>query len=87
MAPTKRCATWCARDGTAEARTLAAKVADAWIAFARTGNPNHAGLPAWPAFDAARGPMMVFDNTCDVQDDYDRRARQVFVALTAARPR
>ncbi len=76
---TDRCAAM--TGGTAEARALAAKVADAWIAFARTGNPNHAGLPAWPAFEAARGPMMVFDNTCEVQDDYDRRARQVFAGV------
>jgi len=25
----------------------------AWAAFARTGNPNHADLPTWPAFDAS----------------------------------
>ncbi len=30
--------------GTAEARVLSAKLSDAWIAFARTGNPNHPGL-------------------------------------------
>ena len=75
---TDRCAAM--TGGTTEARTLAAKVADAWIAFARTGDPNHPGLPTWPAFDAARGPMMVFDNACEVQNDPDRRARQVFTA-------
>ena len=29
--------------GTAEARELAGRMSDAWIAFARTGNPGHAG--------------------------------------------
>ena len=53
-------------------------MSDAWIAFARTGNPNHEGLPAWPRFDAARGALMVFDNTCEAKSDYDRAARQVF---------
>jgi len=28
-------------------------LADYWVNFARTGNPNAAGLPAWPAFTAA----------------------------------
>jgi para-nitrobenzyl esterase len=39
--------------GTKEAYELAAKMSDAWINFARSGNPNHKGLPQWPAFNAA----------------------------------
>jgi carboxylesterase type B len=38
--------------GGADAMALADKVSDAWIAFARTGNPNTPKLPHWPAFDA-----------------------------------
>jgi para-nitrobenzyl esterase len=64
--------------GGDEARALAAKMADAWVAFARTGNPNHAGLPSWPRYDASRGALMVFDTECVVKDDYDRVARQAF---------
>jgi len=61
--------------GTDEARGLAEKVCDAWIAFARTGNPNHPGLPTWPAFTADRVETMFFDSNCAVRDDHDRRAR------------
>src|SRR5947209_12018024 len=39
---TDRCAAM--TGGTAEARTLGAKMADAWIAFARKGDPNHPGI-------------------------------------------
>jgi para-nitrobenzyl esterase len=53
------------------ARALAARVCGAWVQFAQTGDPNHAGLPAWPAFDVVRRSSMIFDNTCAVKDDPD----------------
>jgi para-nitrobenzyl esterase len=64
-----------ATGGGAGPRALAAKVSEAWIRFARTGNPNHPGLPAWPTFSAPRGPVMVFDTQCQVADDPDRTLR------------
>ena len=42
---------------------LVEQIMDAWIAFARTGDPNHPGLPAWPAYDMSRRPVMIFDTT------------------------
>lgn len=54
------------------ARALAAKVSDAWIRFARTGNPSHNGLPEWPAFTPEKHATMVFDNICAVTYDADR---------------
>lgn len=57
--------------GGPAARALAARVADAWIAFARTGDPNHAGLPHWPAFDPATVPTMILDETCRMASDPD----------------
>ena len=32
-----------------------------WVNFARTGDPNGAGLPQWPAFNAKEQQAMVFD--------------------------
>jgi para-nitrobenzyl esterase len=66
--------------GTSEARELGAKVSDAWINFARHGDPNHVGLPKWPAFNAESGPVMIFDKTCEVKSDPDRELRQVVAA-------
>jgi para-nitrobenzyl esterase len=62
--------------GGADARELAGRMADAWIAFARSGNPNHKGLPKWPAFTAAACPTMVFDNACVVQNGPDAGERR-----------
>ncbi len=62
--------------GTAEARELGGRVSDAWINFARRGDPNHAGLPKWPAFGSGRAPVMIFDNKCEVKFDPDGEARR-----------
>jgi para-nitrobenzyl esterase len=53
-------------------RELAAKVSDAWINFARTGDPNHRGLPKWPAFRMDVGATMIFDTKCEVKNAPDR---------------
>jgi len=52
-----------------QAKSLAAKVSAAWIAFARSGNPGHPGLPAWPAYDTQRRPTLIFDNHCVLVSD------------------
>jgi para-nitrobenzyl esterase len=48
------------------ARSLSARMADAWVHFARTGDPNHAGLPRWTPY-SARGDTMVFDDRCALE--------------------
>jgi para-nitrobenzyl esterase len=62
--------------GGPDARRLGERMSDAWIAFARKGNPNHAGLPQWPAFTKDGGALMVFDNKCEVQMNPDGAARR-----------
>jgi para-nitrobenzyl esterase len=62
--------------GGVEARALAAKMSEAWIAFARKGDPNHAGLPKWPAFSAGKPATMIFDNRCEVKNDPDGAERR-----------
>jgi para-nitrobenzyl esterase len=57
---TDRCETM--TGGGVDARTLAGKMCDAWIQFARTGNPNHAHLPRWPAYSTGTQATMIFDN-------------------------
>jgi para-nitrobenzyl esterase len=57
-------------------RELAANVSEAWIQFARSGNPNHHGLPHWPAFSAETCPTMIFDTQCRMQNNPDKEERQ-----------
>jgi para-nitrobenzyl esterase len=41
-------------------RAMAKQVGDYWVAFARTGNPNHAGAPLWPRYTAADDRVLEF---------------------------
>ena len=58
---------------------LADRVSDAWIAFARTGDPNTPKLPRWPAFNPERPPTMVIDNQSRVENDPLRDQRKLFM--------
>ena len=40
---------------------LALQVMDAWIAFARTGDPGHGSLPAWQPYNLTTRPTMIFN--------------------------
>jgi para-nitrobenzyl esterase len=53
--------------GSETARRLAARVSDAWIAFARDGDPGHEGLPDWPPFAVNDGAALVLDDVCRVR--------------------
>jgi len=52
-----------------ERQALADKVSGAWVAFARSGNPNHEGLPTWASFDTTKRATMVLDNECKLVND------------------
>ena len=61
-------------DGTAH-HALSAAMQTAWANFARSGNPNHAGLPDWPAYDTTQRPTMIFDVPCRMEHDPRRAER------------
>ena len=66
---------------------LAESMSEAWVSFARTGNPNHKGLPEWRAFDNTRRATMIFDTECKaVNDPYgeERLAMEAVRARQAA---
>ncbi|MEO0867671.1 MAG: carboxylesterase family protein [Cyanobacteria bacterium J06642_11] len=41
-------------------QNLSRNMQDAWIAFAKTGNPNHQAIPPWPTYNSENRSMMVF---------------------------
>ncbi len=61
-------------------QALADVMSEAWLAFARTGNPNHSGLPEWPAYDPATRATMVFDDQSRVINDPRGRERAIIDA-------
>jgi para-nitrobenzyl esterase len=61
-----------ATGGGADALNLETQLADAWIAFARTGSPHHPALPEWPSISQASVPTMIFDSSPAVGVDHDK---------------
>jgi para-nitrobenzyl esterase len=66
---------------TPEGRALAARFSAAWIAFAKTGDPNTPELPRWPVYNAAERPTMIFDNEIRVENDPLRELRLLWDEL------
>jgi para-nitrobenzyl esterase len=58
----------------------------AWAAFARTGNPNHAEMPNWPAFEPTSYPTMVFGANVRLAKDPNKEERLALAELRAKRP-
>ena len=67
--------------GGSAARTLASKVSEAWIQFAKKGDPNHAGLPRWNPYSEATNATMIFDETCELQNNHDRKLQEMMASL------
>ncbi|WP_375289202.1 carboxylesterase/lipase family protein [Qipengyuania sp.] len=66
---------------TSETKRMADLMADAWIAFARTGNPNTPALPAWPSYDVPGRATMIFDIDPQVVRDPDSAERELLQRL------
>jgi len=69
-----------------DARALASRMADAFIALARTGDPNIRALPHWPHYDLARRATMIFDRTCRIENDPRHEERLLFEVAPYVKP-
>jgi para-nitrobenzyl esterase len=62
-------------------RSLSRQMSQAWIAFAKNGNPNHTGMPQWPAYSTEQRAAMVFDKNSAVVADPHPQERQLWERL------
>ena len=69
-----------------EPQALADRMSATWVQFAKTGNPNNAKIPNWPAFDAARKATMVWNNEVKVVDNPYGEEKAVLAAVAGRVP-
>ena len=59
---------------------LALRMHRAWIAFARSGDPNTPDLPHWPPYDLQTRARMIFDTNSEVRNDPYKEERLLWEA-------
>ena len=64
-----------------EARRVASQLSQAFIALARTGDPNHSGLPDWDPYTLPDRETMVFGNSTRLIDDPRKGEREIFAKV------
>jgi para-nitrobenzyl esterase len=66
---------------TRTARKLSHLMQDAWIQFARTGQPGHPQLPVWPEYGSERATLAL-GGECRVERDWLARERRFWESLS-----
>ncbi len=61
-----------------ETQKLSEQMMDAWLAFARTGNPNHENIPELPPYDQEKRATILFNKEVTVEQDPYRNERAVW---------
>jgi para-nitrobenzyl esterase len=68
------------------AQPLATQMSNALIAFAKTGDPNTAGIPKWPVYGLKDRDTMLFDRTSKVVSDPRGDERRMMVGARYRQP-
>ncbi|WP_297508613.1 carboxylesterase/lipase family protein [uncultured Caulobacter sp.] len=63
---------------SAAARKVSGLMSDAFVNFARTGDPNGPTVPAWEKYVPPRRPTLVIDETSRMVDDPRKEERELF---------
>ena len=64
--------------GRAEGHLMADRLAGAWVAFAKTGDPNNPILPHWPPYEPGVRSTLIFDTHTRVENDPRRAFRELW---------
>ncbi|HWA63050.1 MAG TPA: carboxylesterase/lipase family protein [Caulobacteraceae bacterium] len=64
-----------------QAQVMADRMSEAFIAFARAGDPNCAAIPRWTPYSLARRETMVFDGSTRMEDDPRGAERRLFAKV------
>lgn len=65
----------------ADAQKVANQMSEAFIAFARNGNPTHADIPPWRPYESSARATMVFDVQSQLVDDPRGEERKLFAKV------
>jgi para-nitrobenzyl esterase len=57
------------RSWSAADKALATQLSTTWANFARTGNPNGAGLPTWRSYDGSNASVLRIGDEADLKDN------------------
>lgn len=69
-----------------DGQAMSNRMADALLAFARTGDPNHPGLPRWTPYSLERRETMVLDHASRMEDDPRGDERRFFGRIPYIQP-
>ncbi|MEG3122423.1 carboxylesterase/lipase family protein [Sphingomonas sp. GB1N7] len=73
--------------GTAtDARIASTALQDSFVAFAKTGNPDHSGLPHWPRYDLAHRSTLLVDAPPTIVQDPRKWERELFARVPYIQP-
>jgi para-nitrobenzyl esterase len=71
-----------ATDRSDAAHRLAATMSGTWATFARTGVPDNASIPHWPAYDTTTRSTLMLDADCRIEQDPRGETRQLWQSIT-----
>ena len=70
----------------ASARAVSSRMMDAFIAFAKGGDPAHGGIPPWPVYALPERATMIFDERTRAENDPRQWERELFARVPYIQP-